>query len=79
MAGVAAGLEIACQAVRVSLRQTHPEDLTRKFLQLADDWAVILTERIQSGQDWTDVMEELQRMRLQNCLERLDLFGGDDE
>ena len=68
LAGLGAGLEMSASAVDGVLDESKLADA---FMQLADDWALLLQERIDESDTWTEVLDDLQMMRLKDCLKRV--------
>jgi hypothetical protein len=68
LAGLGAGLEVSADAVDGVVDESKLADA---FLQLADDWALLLQERIDDSDTWTEVLDDLQMIRLKDCLKRV--------
>lgn len=71
VAGMATGIEMAIEGMRDTFRTIDEETVARAFNQLAEDWALLFDERMDAGEDWSDVLDDLQMMRLKGCLERV--------
>ena len=71
LTGMTAGINLTATAFQSALANLDHKDIALRFVQLCDDWAVILNERLDMpNNDWSHVQSDLQRMRLEDALNR---------
>lgn len=71
LTGMTAGIHLTATAFQSALANLDHKDIAMRFMQLCDDWAVILNERLDMpDSQWTDVQDDLQRMRIEEALHR---------
>ena len=70
LVGAQAGVKLALEALRSTVEQVDTNRMTTQFVQLANDWAVLMEERIAAGDDWSGVQDDLEVMRMQEALDR---------
>jgi hypothetical protein len=69
IAGLSAGIDLTATAFRVSMSKMDANEVAAKFMQLADDWTVLLKERLDTDA-WGELENDLHHMRLENMINR---------
>jgi len=71
LTGMTAGIHLTATAFQSALSNLNHKDIASRFMQLCDDWAIILNERLDTTDaEWSDVQTDLQRIRLEDALNR---------
>ena len=71
LTGMTAGIHLTATAFQSALANLDHKDIAARFMALCDDWAVIMNERLDTPDaEWSGVQTDLQRMRIEDALNR---------
>jgi hypothetical protein len=69
LTGVQAGIELAVRAMKASAANIDTNLMSAQMLQLADDWALLIEERMATP-EWSDALDDLEVIRMRDALDR---------